>query len=350
MKKRTFFTTAIVLLLLVGAALRPASAAAAQEKMDAEGKKFLSEVRYIITPQENKAFLELPPESRPKFIEDFWLRRDPTPDTEVNEFRDSYYQRIEEANRLFRGTPKGWLQDRGRYYILFGPPDERRTNPMGGRNIDATMDHRQLTEGTITATGEKATEIWTYYNLFSSLQKPQIIQLVFVDSEGSGNYRLATNLNQVMPGGIDSLLGPNLEFTHELYKQENISTKPRRAAFFDFDWEFLKQNDKSSDSNLTVQITLPHRRVMFLVEGERLIAEFSFKVEIRDAAGKPVWEAVNEDRLDVARNAVEQNPNALWKFSVPVAKRLAKGKYKVYLRLENSSGDQAIEKLLSLKM
>src|SRR4030042_3951813 len=98
-------------LFLTAAAVYPA--AAGLQKMDAESRKFRSEVRYIITNQESKVFAELPAESRPRFIEDFWLRRDPTLETEANEFRDAHYRRIAEANRLFRGMPRGWLQDRG---------------------------------------------------------------------------------------------------------------------------------------------------------------------------------------------------------------------------------------------
>jgi GWxTD domain-containing protein len=294
-------------------------------------------------------FAELPPESRPAFIEEFWLRRDPTPDTEENEFRENYYRRIEEANRLFRGTPRGWLQERGRYYILFGPPDERRTNPMGGRNIDATADPRDMTGGAIIATGEKGTEVWTYYNLFSALQKPQVVQLVFVDSDGTGNYRLATNLQQVMPGGIDSLLKPDMEFTHELYKEENVSARPARRLLFDFDWELLEQ--ETADSNLTVQVSIPLRRVLFGAEGDRLSAELRLDLEVRDdKTGRVVWQTRHADRIEVDRREVEENPNAPWKASLPVAVRLPKGRYKVYLRLENSSGGQAVEKLLLLKM
>ncbi|MBN2408273.1 MAG: GWxTD domain-containing protein, partial [Candidatus Aminicenantes bacterium] len=176
--------------LLIGIALAGPSCATVtgNRQMDPAGREFYSQVQYIITREESQVFLELAPSSQPRFIEEFWQRRDPTPGTERNEFREAYYRRIEEANRLFRGAKPGWLQDRGRFYVLFGPPNERRTNPMGGRPIDATTDHRELTGGLRASMGEKASEVWVYYDLISTLQKPQSLELVFVDSDATGDY------------------------------------------------------------------------------------------------------------------------------------------------------------------
>ena len=83
-------------------------------------------VRYIITHQEVKAYKALENElDRQNFIDWFWDRRDMTPGTEVNEFRDRYQQRVFEANRMFGDTAKpGWKTDMGKIYILVGPPDD----------------------------------------------------------------------------------------------------------------------------------------------------------------------------------------------------------------------------------
>lgn len=104
-------------------------------KLDPEGKRFLSEVRYTITQEEKKIFMDPPIKEREKFIDEFWKKRDPDPDTEINEFKEQYYERIEEANKLFRGGKPGWFQDRGRIYILFGPPHERNPYPIGSNSI-----------------------------------------------------------------------------------------------------------------------------------------------------------------------------------------------------------------------
>lgn len=97
--------------------------------------KWLEEdVAYIVTPEERAAFLRLETdEERTHFIEQFWLRRDPTPGTPENEFQVGHYRRIAYTNLHFptaTGTP-GWKTDRGRIYITFGPPDEIETHLAG---------------------------------------------------------------------------------------------------------------------------------------------------------------------------------------------------------------------------
>ncbi|MCK7541168.1 MAG: GWxTD domain-containing protein [Marinilabiliales bacterium] len=84
-----------------------------------------------MTKEERKIFLELPADGRDDFVEEFWKRRDPDPDTALNEYRLEYEQRVERAGQLFHGEGRsGWQTDRGRIYILFGPPSERQTYPM----------------------------------------------------------------------------------------------------------------------------------------------------------------------------------------------------------------------------
>jgi GWxTD domain-containing protein len=320
-------------------------------KLDKPSKDFYEKVEYIITKEEAKIFLELPPASRPRFIEEFWLRRDPTPGTELNEFKEAYYRRIEEANHLFRGARPGWRQDRGRFYILFGPPDERRTNPMGGRTIEAGRDHREMLEGAVAARGEKASEIWTYYSLFSQLNKPQAVQLLFVDSDGTGDYKLVTNLDQLLPGGLDSLLKPNLEFTHEIYKEEDIRSKPYlRWIIFDFEWELIKAKDKSTDSNLSVHIALPYVKTLFRSVEGHLIAELKLDLKVQDESERTLWEHSLSDTLDIPSEVSQERRNEKRELTIPVPMRLQKGKYFVYIRLENRSGNQSIDKLLPLKM
>jgi GWxTD domain-containing protein len=90
-------------------------------------RKWVDEdVAYIITPEERQVFLHLTEHAHMvQFIEQFWLRRDPTPGTPENEAKEEHYRRIAYANERF-GTAKqpGWRTDRGRTYIQMGPPDE----------------------------------------------------------------------------------------------------------------------------------------------------------------------------------------------------------------------------------
>ena len=92
------------------------------------------DVAYIITDEERKAFKKLTSdEERENFIEEFWRRRDPDPDTDENEYKEEYYERVAYANEHFASGIPGWKTDRGRIWIMYGKPDERETHPMGGQ-------------------------------------------------------------------------------------------------------------------------------------------------------------------------------------------------------------------------
>ena len=101
------------------------------------------DVIYIITEAERAAFLGLATDQeREQFIKQFWERRDPTPGTPENEYLGEHYRRIAYTNDHFsapRGTP-GWKTDRGRIYILFGPPDEREEHPNGDAGTPSPYD------------------------------------------------------------------------------------------------------------------------------------------------------------------------------------------------------------------
>src|SRR5262245_45835950 len=91
------------------------------------------DVSYIITGEERTAWKRLTKdEERESFIENFWLRRDPTPDSIDNEFKDEHYERIAYANEHFASGIPGWKTDRGRIYIMHGKPDEIESHPSGG--------------------------------------------------------------------------------------------------------------------------------------------------------------------------------------------------------------------------
>src|SRR5665213_2839355 len=108
--------------------------AALKKELETPWKKWLNEdVTYIITDEERKAFKQFnTDEEREQFVEQFWLRRDPTPDTVENEFKEEHYRRIAYANEHYASGAPGWKMDRGRIYITFGPPDEIDEHPTGG--------------------------------------------------------------------------------------------------------------------------------------------------------------------------------------------------------------------------
>src|SRR4030095_2466884 len=141
------------------------------------------DVEPIISSAELEAWKKLRTnEEREKFIEDFWHRRDPDPDTSENEYRESYYERIAYVNEHFSSGIPGYKTDRGRVYLKYGKPDEIDSHPAGGRY------EREASEGggsTSTYTFER----WFY----RSIPGRSGAQLEFVDPTGTGEYRLALN-------------------------------------------------------------------------------------------------------------------------------------------------------------
>ncbi len=142
------------------------------------------DVLYIITKEERKAFDQLKTdEERENFIETFWRRRDPNPDTEENEYREQYYERIAYANEKFTSGIPGWKTDRGRIYIAWGKPDSIESHPSGG-----AYDRPTYEGGGQTST--YPFEIW-FYRYLEGVGDG--IEIEFVDPTGTGEYRIARN-------------------------------------------------------------------------------------------------------------------------------------------------------------
>jgi len=125
------FSKLLLLSILAGTFLG-CTASMLYEKMDYWDKKKYDEIQYIATKQEKRTYLELHKSQRAAFLKDFWRRRDPTPDTLVNEFKIEHYRRLAYANKYFgTGNYPGWKTDRGWFYIKYGPPDKIDRNPGG---------------------------------------------------------------------------------------------------------------------------------------------------------------------------------------------------------------------------
>ena len=158
-----------------------------REMKDAYKKWINNDVSYIITKEEKKAFYALQTdEERENFIENFWRRRDPNPDTEENEYREEYYERIAYANEHFTSGIPGWKTDRGRIYIAWGKPDSVETHPTGG-----SYDRPSYEGGGSTTT--YPFEIWFYRHLDNVGEG---LEIEFVDPTGTGEYRMARNSNE----------------------------------------------------------------------------------------------------------------------------------------------------------
>ena len=179
-------------------------------------KKWLDEdVRWIITDEEQKAFKLLSnDEERDQFIEAFWQRRDPTPDTIENEFKEEHYRRMAYANEHFPAGIPGWKSDRGRIYIMYGPADEIESHPSGGSY------QRPMEEGG----GETSTypfEDWRYRYLEGVGQE---VIIEFVDTCMCGDYHMTMDRSEK-----DALLNvPNAGLT--LYEQMGMASKADRFS------------------------------------------------------------------------------------------------------------------------
>lgn len=151
------------------------------EPLSTASRQWLEEVvPYIVTAKEREVFLSLPTEAeRGRFIEAFWERRDPDRRTPENEFKLEYYKRIAAANKLFgAGGIAGWRTDRGKIYILLGPPKEIRRDmnpqPQGGGLVSVFQGPR---------------ETWQYWGL-PNPNLPYNMEFIFADKFGTGNYML----------------------------------------------------------------------------------------------------------------------------------------------------------------
>jgi GWxTD domain-containing protein len=157
------------------------------ELKDAYKRWLNTDVAYIITKEEKKAFQALQTdEERENFIENFWRRRDPNPDTEENEYREEYYERIAYANEKFSSGIPGWKTDRGRIYIAWGKPDSIESHPTGG-----AYDRPSYEGGGSTTT--YPFEVWWYRHLDGVGDG---LEIEFVDPTGTGEYRIARNANE----------------------------------------------------------------------------------------------------------------------------------------------------------
>ncbi len=185
-----------------------------KQEVSGSYKKWLDQdVAWIITDEERSAFKQLSnDEERDQFIEAFWQRRDPTPDTIENEFKEEHYRRIAYANEHFAAGIPGWKSDRGRMYIMYGPADEIESHPSGGSY------ERPMEEGG-GSTSTYPFEDWRY-RYIEGIGQEVIIE--FVDTCMCGDYHMTMDRSEK-----DALLyTPNAGLT--LYEQMGMSSKASR--------------------------------------------------------------------------------------------------------------------------
>ena len=320
------------------------------------------DVTYVITDEERKAFKKLATDDeRERFIEEFWRRRDPDPDTDENEFKEEYYERIAYANEHFASGIPGWKTDRGRIWIMYGKPDGRETHPMGGQ-----YDRPSYEGGGSTST--YPFETWFYRYL------PGVgsgIEIEFVDPTGSGEYRIARNANEK-----DALLqipGAGLTLSEQLglsdkgdrisgissvgsnsYQREQDSpfsrlqlltdlSRPPQVKFndlatavntgvveenplnFDLQIDFFRQSDERVITAFTIQTE--NKDLVFQDSGGLQQARINIFGKITSVAGRRV--SIFEDPVITTATAQELTDAKDRKSAYQKAVPLAPGTYKV---------------------
>lgn len=320
------------------------------------------DVTYIITDEERKAFKKLAnDDEREKFIEEFWRRRDPDPDTDENEFKEEYYERIAYANEHFASGIPGWKSDRGRIWIMYGKPDERETHPSGGGY------ERPSYEGGGSTTTYPF-ETWFYRYL------PGVgsgVEIEFVDPTGSGEYRIARNPNEkdamlMIPGAgltlseqlglsskTDRITGigspgmqnyqraqdspfARLELMRDLSRAPQIKFNDLASAVntgvieenplnFDVRVDFYRQSDERVITAITIQTE--NKDLVFQDSGGLLQARINIFGRITSVAGRRA--GTFEDPVITSATAEELSDAKERKSAYQKAVALAPGTYKL---------------------
>jgi len=286
-----------------------------ERKLDPENAEFLSKVRYIITKEERKIFLEIPDEERENFREEFWQRRDPDQETEENEFKTEYFNRIERADELFRGEGKsGWLTDRGRIFVLFGPPSDRMTYPMG------------------TGSYASCQEIWYYGNF----------PVIFVDYYCNGTYKLATyNLAHLIA------LNQALASSQKTFEEEK--------GLFDFNFEIERTSVSTEKVEGLIVIEVDYALIWFKSADDKLETTLDVSLELKDSANQVIWDyqdsfLVRLDEIELQKKS-QQSHTIEIPFSLEEGlERLRKGKNLLHIHLKNRTGGEEAKKAKEFRL
>lgn len=302
-------------LVLVVAILTAASACRTynvEKKLGPAHAEFLSKVGYIVTKEERKIFLELPASGRDDFIEEFWKRRDPDPDTERNEYRLEYEERVKRAGQLFHGEGRpGWLTDRGRIYILFGPPSERSTYPMDNA---------------------ACREIW-YYGAFP---------VIFVDEHCTGNFVMrAINLEHLQKLNIA-----------QGYFQKTFSQDKK---FFDYEVTMLKMETAAEVYEGKIFVDIPYNTIWFTFKNGRLETGFNIRLVLSDESGTTLWEGQDTFPLSLEERELTENRKGRFRMEFPFLLdkdlgRLKTQKLRLDISVKNATEGDELKKAVEFRL
>jgi GWxTD domain-containing protein len=340
------------------------------KKGESSYRRWLDEdVAYIILPEERDAFMKLTNDSeRATFIEIFWDKRNPNPGASENEYKEEYYRRIAFANERFSAGMPGWKTDRGRIYILHGPPDSIESHPAGG---PYTRPADQGGGQTVT----HPFEIWHYRHI-DGLHED--VNIEFVDACGCGAYELTIDpsLKDVLlhvpnagPTDLEALglskktdrlrgAGPSLFGSRPGKEFDDIAdvailnapppVKPRTTREevrsimrtnllpFDVRVDFVKGDNNTVLTPITIQV--PNRDVAYVVKDGVQRAALNFSGTVTNLTGRIIATFDAPLRLDIPADLLEKfagnaslYQEVLW---------LRPGHYRLDVMLKDMNGDK----------
>jgi len=329
------------------------------KELDSQYKKWLNEdVIYIISPEERSAFVHLTTnEEREQFIEQFWQRRNPDPDSAENTFKEEHYRRIAYTNEHYASGIPGWKTDRGRIYIMWGPPDEIDSHPSGG-----SYDRPSNEGGGSTSTFPF--EDWRYRYLEGIGED---VNIEFVDPTMTGEYRLTMDPSEkdaltYVPGagltqmeslglssktarfnntdGTHTAYGPagptasqneftRLELNAKIQRPPPVKFKDLEAVVtsrlvkdqvkFDYRFDFLRITSDTVLVPITVQI--PTRQLSFAEKDGVDSATVNLFARITTLSGRPVQTFEDTVHRDVPSALLQQSlsTSSIYQKAVPLS-------------------------------
>ena len=307
MKRQQYFSKNAIIFLLSVLWIVTCCTTIPQKKyaLDPSSKEFLSKTRYTITKQEKDIFLSTPPEKRQEFVDEFWKKRDPDPSTEINEFKEEYFRRVEISNALFKeGIALGWLQDRGRIYIILGPPDNRLVNP-GFKDFHY--------------------ENWYY--------EPNYV-IVFEDHDLNGEYQITLEGEFTL---VNILKDPQQSW--------RVSKVDDKKIVFAFELKILQE----SDGQQKIQMKIPFNNIWMSDEGDKLETTLTVTAEIEDATTEErIWDTQKDFVLSLTEMELESMVGKSYSVEIPLS--LPEGSYAMTILLENSTGGEAVRRHMTFKI
>jgi GWxTD domain-containing protein len=246
--------------------------------------------------------MNLPPSERKEFIEEFWNRRDPDPDTEENEFKNAYEARIKKANELFGVGQAGFYTDRGMIYVLFGPPDDIHQSQIFTRRAGADQ------------------QVWLYSKV---INKYPNVRISFVDQFGTDDYEL------VRSSSIYSILQEA-----KLYYL-NMATKKRYFAYV-VNLVMLKEEKNKVD--FKIQVKVPYKNIWFSSSEDKMKVTLSLKIEVADSSYNKIWEFKKAYSISLREKEIIDLYGKEYLIEIPMT--LKRGKYSLQVNLVTQTGEE----------